>query len=399
MSAVTFPPMGGLPAQTFSDDGSSAHDMLAGGYASNFIPALSALLAAVAQVLAPFTGTSGGTANAYTLVPAAPGIPKPLGAGAPLIFVPPATNTGASTLTVTLADGSPAAAPIKTAAGADPAAGVLIANQPVQVVYYAGAYIVLQDITNGRYALSGSAKLADGQCRLDLTSSTTLTLSARDGGSLVVGGTQQTVPASLTLTNAGASNGAASGTMPNSAAPYIYAAMSGTGGAMALEWSTTGYSIDSAGRRFKTGDATRRLVGRCLTDASGNIIQALSWFNRASLVRSNTFNAISSAGTTYGTLGPATNVLVWGDEATSFRITGSAANSTGAQYTQTVNFVDVVAAGTASIGSTPTGSASEPISCEYAAVLSEGMHDMRAAGLVSGGTGTWTGIQYATIRG
>lgn len=116
---------------------------------TRFIGAVAALLLLTSAAVAQFTeqrvwgGTSGGSANAQTLTIA--NMPGTVPTGVPIRFVPGASNTGATTLTI--AGGSGAKSVFKpTAAG--PVAlsgGELIAGQVVEVIYNGTQYQIVSN--------------------------------------------------------------------------------------------------------------------------------------------------------------------------------------------------------------------------------------------------------------
>ena len=102
----------------------------------------------------------------------------------------------------------------------------------------------------------GVTFLPTGQCRLDFTSATVLTLSRKDGAylPLKVGGawTATVIPAAgVTLANTGLT-----------AATLYYVYAYDNAGTLTLEASATAPAVDAdTGVRIKTGDPTRTLVG------------------------------------------------------------------------------------------------------------------------------------------
>ncbi len=132
--------------------------------------------------------------------------------------------------------------------------------------------------------LDGLGPASAGQCRLVYVSSTEIRLDRRNGSYLWINGAIQQIPSSgPTLSNSGLSA---------STAYYIYAYMNST--TMTLEASTTVPATSSSdGTQIKTGDATRALVGRIITNGSsqffgGNYSTAngvVSWFNPERIVR------------------------------------------------------------------------------------------------------------------
>lgn len=129
------------------------------------------------------------------------------------------------------------------------------------------------------FDIVASAVLNDynSQCRLDYVSATQIKLSPYKGNKIIINNATHLIPSGgVTLTNSG---------MSSSTLYYIYAYMNS--GTMTLEYSTTGYTIDTAtGIPYKTGDTTRALVGGVYTTAGSQFSDTSayrgvsSWFNR-----------------------------------------------------------------------------------------------------------------------
>jgi hypothetical protein len=127
------------------------------------------------------------------------------------------------------------------------------------------------------YGLLDSWVRMGGECRLDYTSATLLTLSRYNGYRLIIDNAVCAIPAAgVTLAVTG---------LTALTLYYIYAAMSS--GAMVLEASTTAYATDSRnGVRVKSGDTTRTLVGLAYPIAgpawadSATQRFVLSWYNQ-----------------------------------------------------------------------------------------------------------------------
>ena len=154
-----------------------------------------------------------------------------------------------------------------------------------------------------------------GECRLDYTSATVLTLSRYNGYRLVIDNVARAIQsAGATLANTGIAN----------TTYYIYAYWNGS--VVALEASATGYSVDSRnGVKVKTGDVTRTLVGKARTNSSGQWVDSdtqrfvLSYFNRRtkSLRSASGGSEVSTTSTSYVILSASKRVefLSWGDDA------------------------------------------------------------------------------------
>tara|TARA_A100001391_G_scaffold176590_2_gene139887 strand:- start:5385 stop:6650 length:1266 start_codon:yes stop_codon:yes gene_type:complete len=256
----------------------------------------------------------------------APG-PTTYTAGQVFRFVPAGANT---TNAVTLNINSLGAKSI-TKNGTSPLApGDLAGGTVIEVIY---------DGTRFQLMAGGSVLTGHGQCRLSVTSATTLRLSPYNGSSLIIGGATQQVPSagvSYTL------SGLAASTLY-----YVYAFMNS--GVMTLEVVATGHSTATNGVEVKTGDSTRTLVGMVFTtgstqfaDGAANRLCA-NWFNRRSLLSRANFTAPRStaSGTPVELNSEIRNSFVcWGDESTNFQCWGSVTIS-GAAGTQANTYIGV----------------------------------------------------------
>lgn len=139
---------------------------------------------------------------------------------------------------------------------------------------------------------------------------------------------------------------------------YIYAYW--TGSAIALEASYTGYSTDTLGRNYKTGDVTRTLVGMASLNTSTAWVDTQasrmvrSWFNRNRLGNL----AQATAARTLTTPTTATEIhselrirqLLWADEAWFVQASGYDTNSVVAN-----TYHGIMADGTLQAGSVVAG--------------------------------------------
>ena len=133
-------------------------------------------------------------------------------------------------------------------------------------------------------AATGTTNNPLGQCRLVYVGTTSIRLDRRNGSYLSINGANEQIPsAGVTMSNA---------TLSASTKYYIYAFMSS--GTMTLEPSTTAPAASSTdGTQIKTGDATRALVGRVISNGSSEFIGGnysnpngvVSWFNPERLFR------------------------------------------------------------------------------------------------------------------
>jgi len=253
------------------------------------------LLKEDAQTGAPqWLGTASGTADALTFT-ATPAITA-YAAGMEFCAITSAANTGAMTIDV-----GAGAKPLYKNKATVMAAGDILADMVIRFAYDAvndafqllSQTAVLVPVTttftrtllDDADAQAARATLgileAQGQCRLEYTSATLITLKPYNGDKLYLyDGTSwqlRAIPsAGVTLGNSGLSA---------STTYYVYAY--DNAGTITLEASITGHAADtSTGFEIKSGDATRLLVGMVRTDASsqfqdgGGVIGVLSWFNR-----------------------------------------------------------------------------------------------------------------------
>jgi len=218
--------------------------------------------------------------------------------------------------------------------------------------------------------------------QLQFTSSTLLTLAAREGGFLWINGFNYPVGAP-TLTNSG---------FTASALWYIYARV--VGGFVVLDKSTTGYTLNANGVPQKAGDATQTCVGMVFTNSSSQFVsqdgalQVRSYFQR-SLQRSRTSFG-SDQTTSNSTLQELSNtirnsVLVWAGENVQFAVTGNTQYGSGNAVTA-VSFDGGAAEPEATAASGVAGIGISGVKTG----LTEGLHYSTIFGAVSSsGTGIW----------
>ena len=243
-----------------------------------------------------------------------------------------------------------------------------------------------------RYAGADAVGIAAGQCRLDWTLTSVLTLSRYNGAKLFIDGAWRTIPSTgPTLSNATAL--IETGSLANNTTYYVYAYMSGT--TLTLGASATAPATDANyGHRIRTGDAAKTLVGMFRTNGSAQFTSAdltLSWFNQrmrkltaATLSSNDTVTTVGSGEAT----ALAVNFLTWASEQARAVAQGYCFNS-GAFYTYAYIGVDSASFtdGVANFGS--TGAA---FHLQYESTHSEGYHTATLYGWVnSASTGTFIG--------
>jgi hypothetical protein len=139
----------------------------------------------------------------------------------------------------------------------------------------------------------------------------TLTVEPVAGNAVNINGTVRVYTAMPTLSTTG---------LTADTSYYVY--LSDVSGTPHLEASTTGYTVDSAGRAHMTGDPTRRLMGMARTVAGPAWEDSpakrfvISWNNRRGLSLGSHFTAVRSrAGATFGEVHAEIRVefLTWSD--------------------------------------------------------------------------------------
>lgn len=226
-----------------------------------------------------------------------------------------------------------------------------------------------------------------GQCRLVFVSSTSLKLQPLNGRNLFVNGALRQVPAAgVTVSNSGLSS---------STLYYVYAYMSGA--TMTLELSATGHSQDATtGVEVKTGDATRTLVGMCVTNGSsqfhdgGAVVGVLSYFQRRRKVASAYFTAArTTSSTTAVELNSEIRVtfLSWADEYPSLRANGGGlTTTTGPGYA----YIGIDSLSQTDSGAGLNQSSLVPWSAEYSQLVSEGASHFGSIYAIAASTGSIT---------
>ena len=252
------------------------------------------------------------------------------------------------------------------------------------------------DITNLVSDLSALATSIPAQCRLQVDSTTQISLQRYQGSQIAIktGSTWgvMVIPSSgPTLANTG---------LTAATKYYIYAF--NNSGTLALEASTTGHATDSdVGVEIKSGDATRTLVGMVFMDAGtpGTFVSSavkrwcINWFNRSGLDMVNTYSADrSSSSTSFAELNSEIRLqfLTWADEAVFVCVEGSCQTDSSGQAT--VNGVDFDSTTTAAqaVSAIMTASQAQPYAVSVMKRLSEGNHIAHHNVGVSGGTASWT---------
>ena len=137
------------------------------------------------------------------------------------------------------------------------------------------------------YQLNGSPLVARGDCQLQFTDSTHITLFPFKGNQVTLpDGSTLTIPSAGTaaLISSTFLNGAGGSALSASTGYFVY--LFNNGGTPALDFSATGHSTDTtSGIEIKTGVSTRVLVGFVFVDGSTHFNDSAtkrnvaSWFN------------------------------------------------------------------------------------------------------------------------
>jgi len=218
-----------------------------------------------------------------------------------------------------------------------------------------------------------------------------LTLQPVNGCSVDINGTVYAYTSMPTL---------APGTFSASTLYYVY--LTDVSGVATLEGSTTGYTVDTKGRAYKTGDATRRLMGLARTTAGVAWADTsaqrfvLSRDNRRDIGASNYFAANrSTASNAWAELSSSERIefLTWAEEAITLDAHGSAYSDAGAgnnvstsiglDGTSPLDFYWVWNNAAPNLGQAFGGMETWG--------PAEGYHYATILGKVSAGTGTWYG--------
>lgn len=248
---------------------------------------------------------------------------------------------------------------------------------------------------NAIAAVVRSAQQVNGQCRLVVTNPTTLTLMPHNGRYLIVGGLPRQIPGGgVAISNAG---------LTASTLRYVYAYMNG--GSLALEFSSTGHSLDAAtGVEVKNGDPSRSLVGMIYTTASSQFADSFTqrfcanWFNRrpraavATLLVDTNFSTVVSSEITASLRASA---LYWSNSgAYSLIANGSVSNNTAGGIVGFEGRINGGVFGTEARSTIATAAQYEClVSASHSENIAEGLVTASAYGYVSSGS---TATLYGT---
>lgn len=180
-----------------------------------------------------------------------------------------------------------------------------------QLAYYSsGSAAALADLTHSARTLLATSLGGFGQCRLEYTDATTVTLKPYNGNLIPVktasGWAIREIPSAGV---AGTTSGLSAGTT------YLIFLYDNSGTlAIGFEAVATGHSADTdTGVEIITGSATKTLVGAASTNGSTQFTVALtsSWFNRRARVTSAEFTANRSTASTTAALINSEMTPVW----------------------------------------------------------------------------------------
>lgn len=194
-----------------------------------------------------------------------------------------------------------------------------------------GAWIIIESLGGASQVAPATAsqhavqlqQVGHGQCRLSVSSTTTLVLKPYNGNNVIVNGVPLQLPAAgVTYT--------ASGLTANTAY-YVY--LGGTTAAPTITLSTNAHSAASNGVETMTSNTALTLVGMVYYGASGFASGSaqqvcLNWFQRRRLpLATATISTSTTSGSSVATGGSVT-LLSWADEMFEIAAFGSAYNTT-----------------------------------------------------------------------
>lgn len=277
-----------------------------------------------------------------------------------------------------------------TKSGTVPLSAGDIPTGAVVVVVYDGTQFQL-------LSAATSSSVAHGQCRLSVSSATTLLLSRYNGSGLIINGVSQNIPsAGVTYTISG---------LAASTVYRVYAFMNS--GTMTLELSTTAHATGTNGVEIKSGDATRTLVGMVATNGSTQFVDSatagrlcINWFNRTprALQSANTTNSTTS--TSPVSLIAVIPFLTWATEVVQFNVSGYMSNASSGQFARINLYVDAAQTGPDAVNTSDSAGSAGGISIDYQADYSEGQHSFNIFGFSgSGGNCTFNFAIGGTIQG
>src|SRR5262245_60997353 len=289
--------------------------------------------------------------------------------------------------------------PVPQGAGFGPPTGGVGPNQwndSLIVVEGNNGDVLMRDSTQGdgwRWDAGGSGH---GQGRLIISGGLAVLIGV-NGNQMRVGGKQYSLPA------AGVSKG--SGGLSNSTTYYTY--LFDNAGTLELEFSATGYAIDTtSGIAIKTADATRTFVGLVRTTAAGAFVDSAnqmfvnSYFNPRMRTLKGHYT-VTRTTTSTGYAEPSTEIRIEFlslTHAVRWSAAGMANISAGNPAAIAVGF-DGVTAEEPSVAFTGTGASNFPWGCSGSKVLADGYHFLTLLGKAFGGAGTLSLVTFSDVAG
>jgi hypothetical protein len=385
-----------------------------------------ALMGAIKRFWDRINGTvnTTGSAGAYIYTPANNAFPLDYIQGETYTFRASFTSVGNDTLTVNANSLAPKplykTAPIGLV---QIAAGDIQNGQIVQAVYdsnlgSAGGF----QLVGGVSSAASQAIPADAGI-LTYFGTTSIVFSPRNGSYIKINGVFYTIPSTgLSIANTGVEvNGTGSSSLANSTCYDVYLKVVSVSGVLTL---TPSFYTDSGGGTHMTDttagnvgvevrnnggtpDSTRTLIGKVLTNGSGqfqgyssaHVIGVLSWFNRvqkATIVAGNFTISNTAPLAEISTSGRA-NFITWGEEACWGIADGNWTASNGSTTEVSMGIdgtgYDAVVQNAALSGSTL------PYSVSWRGPLTEGFHTASLFGFAGAGTTTITVYNKVFVTG
>lgn len=278
---------------------------------------------------------------------------------------------------------------------------VSVLSQSVSVLSQSVSVLSQQvSVISQQVSVLSVTRTVEGQCRVSVKSTTSVTLQPYKGQMLWINGAPQKIPSGgVDMPTTGLT----------SATTYnLYAYMSAT--VMTLTATVSAHATDTTagnvGVEILAGDSTRSLVGKVRLNAAVNFVDSatqrflINWFNRRGLALVNNFTANrSTTSTTYTEVNTEIRCefLTWGDEAVCAGIAGTVI-AVLPEIVTSIGF-DGTTAENATSGS---GQANQDFTLGvalYKSGLSEGYHYATLIGEVSSAnTGTWYGGAVGDLR-
>lgn len=260
----------------------------------------------------------------------------------------------------------------------------------------------------GLFVSSGNklGALLNAQVRFNFVSTTSVALVPYNGQFIQIQGATYTVPtAGVTSANTNTFvNGVSGQNLAASTLYFVY--VFNNSGALALDFSTTGYGPDNTpgnvGVEIEAGNASRSLVGLVSTSANtpGQFVftqanrQVLSWFNRRPirLIGAGTANAtLTSASFVEINAASEAFFLNWAEDNIRLDVNGAASDGTAdAIVALSFGVGNATPVATASQAQNHTAGNLSPLSTSAPVNLTDGLHFATPVGSVSAGTGTYS---------